>query len=166
MAKRAAQPKPQPEPPQPSEIMFGTEAEIALWNFSLRVLDRQRAYQTIQDQAAAMARAVDSCRYVLAVLATEFEWTFFWVKGRAVALARGVGNDPPLSDTGIFNMPSREWVEKLMIGYGDCQAAAWLREQAILEDGEGAVQRSRELVTLIATESFYGRQPNSTDDIV
>ncbi|MCJ2081548.1 hypothetical protein [Methylobacterium sp. J-090] len=150
-----------PEPCSPFQCSPNEVAEVKLWNAGLARIDAQRSLPTIALQAEYMASIIEKAPYVLALVARQDEWTFFWVKGFDKAVGFGGDEQAIIDGEAIaFSMPSRDWAEFLMVGYGDCEASHQHRDKAIWDDGEGAVQGAREFVTLKATEGFHGHQPS------
>ncbi|WP_311274022.1 hypothetical protein [Methylobacterium sp. WCS2018Hpa-22] len=130
-----------------------------LWDSSLRVLDRQRALPTVQEQVAAMTVSVKQTPYVLAVVPSEQRLSFVWVKGLD-AYSQSCNWREILSQAGVFNMPTRKWAELLLIAYGGRLERQDLRKDAIRRMGRGAVRQARKMVTLIGTEMHHGPQPD------
>lgn len=162
MAKRSI---PTTERPGSGALTPAHRTAIGLWNHGLHVLDMQRG-MSVEGQAELMERFIGLHTYAQAIMQTSGSFDFAWLKGRELAIERGVEENPPFMETASIIMPNIVMVQKLMIAYGDCAAADWLRAKAIREEGADAVARSRHLVTLTETEELYGRQPSVAADTV
>lgn len=147
------------ERPDVGALNLADRTAICLWNHGLQVLDLQRQIGSVDGQVELIERFIGLHTYAHAVRETSDGYVFTWLKGRELAIQRGVEENPPFMETCAIIIPSAEMVGTLMIAYGDCVEADRLRERAIRDEGEDAVRMSRELVTLISTEELYGPQP-------
>ncbi|MDO9427800.1 MAG: hypothetical protein Q7T93_13335 [Methylobacterium sp.] len=150
-------------PPEPIEVHdMVWEHEKVLFNASIKVLDAMRQYDTIEEQAEALAHSIAAAAYVVAHTCSEdpLSTTWVWVKGRDRAVERGVENSPPEAGTYVFHLPDLNMQDVVLAAWGDCPAADRLRADLGGDDVEAFQITCRHLSTVGGTTLSYGTQPS------